>query len=140
MESLSMSQWLRILEAQLTAVVERAGFLPTDRMSPDHDEQSDVEQLEYVSLTPDRRRVLLDVCHIVDQHTLSVAQWAPDDLKHVDCWASIEAIARHTRTWRLDGANDPYELVREIVQCVKGWFASVPVIDKEPCAGSAAER
>ena len=135
-----MSPWLCILEAQLTAVVERAGYVPADRMSPDHDEQSDVEQLEYVGMTPDRRRVLLDVCHIVDQHTLSVTQWAPDDVKHADCRASIEAIARHTRTWRLDGANDPYELVREIVRCVKGWFDSVPVIDTGCCARSAAER
>jgi hypothetical protein len=121
-----MSLLLRILEPQLTSPAARAGFVLAERSSGTED-HPEIGQLEYVAVTPGRRRVLLDFCHVMATQTISATQWSPDDLVRALPEAGIESVARHHRVWRYDAATDPHAIVREIAPEVMAWFDPVPV-------------
>jgi hypothetical protein len=112
-----------VLENQMQAMLSRAGLVLAERSLPDSDGGSGVARLEYQSLAPVPRRVLLDVCHLTEKQTITAALWSPEDLRRASPRVDVTSIARGYQVWHYTGAVAAADLVPEIVETISAWLA-----------------
>jgi hypothetical protein len=67
--------------------------------------------------------LLLELCHILAEHLITVAVWRPDDLLGCDRRASIEAVARFYRSRQYDHTMTPEKLAGDVVDDVRRCLA-----------------
>jgi hypothetical protein len=113
---------LAIVERQLRPLAGRVGLMLTDDAASECSASDDLRQLEYRISLPDRRRLRLDVCHLVATRTITVEMWDPEDLVALAADASANTVAIGRRVWDYGHGDERDALAHEIVRQITAWI------------------
>jgi hypothetical protein len=103
-----------VIAPRLAPLVARFGFVLPDDSGAGANADNDVAHLEY-RLEHAGSLVLLDLCHLAADRTVSASLWSPRDLARVAADAGADAVAR-----------DSDALAAEIVAEIATWLERAP--------------
>jgi hypothetical protein len=118
---LAVLNLLSEIEGHLAPLVGARGFTLTDTSAAVQSSETSVQLISFRAGVPGQRIVLLDLCQILDQQTVAVELWSPDDLRKM---ASTETdhVAIHRRVWHYGASGDDRQVVLAIVRAVACWI------------------
>lgn len=114
----------RALQLVLEPHARLRGFVLADADPVDGADGSGIHLLEYRRQLQDGP-VLLSVCELVGERTITAELWSPRDLRRGVPVASADAIAHRRRTWTYDGGSDADDVAQEVSSEVAGWLRAL---------------